>query len=34
MCLLPTALDDDTVPLTAAAGDETAVLFILELELF
>lgn len=33
MCLLPTALDDEAVPLTAAAGDETVILFMLELEL-
>lgn len=32
MYLLPTPLDDEAVPLTAAAADETAVLFMLELE--
>lgn len=31
MCLLPTALDDDAVPLSAAAGNDTAVLIMLEL---
>lgn len=30
--LQPAALDDEAVPLTAAAGGETAVLFMLELE--
>lgn len=33
MCLLPRVLDDEAVPLTAAAGDEPAVLFILDLGL-
>lgn len=31
MCLLP--LDHEAVPLTAAAGNETVILFMLELEL-
>lgn len=32
--LQPAALDDEAVLLTAAAGGETAVLFMLELEFF
>lgn len=33
VCLLPTVLDDEVVPLTAAAGDKTAVLFMQDLDL-